>query len=318
MPTLALSGSFPVFGQSLVRVTGDDAEKFLHGQFTNSMTALSGKVRLAAYCSPKGRMLANFLAWRTADAFHLLMPESIVEGFVKRLRMYVLRAKVAINVVEPAPKLTVFLGRGGLAALQNLGAEAPAAGAVLESGCGTILGLSPMSEIPGLTDGTFRALLIDGSAQAEPAQADESGCSAWTAGQIAAGVAEVTAATKEAYVPQHVNFERAGGVIFTKGCYPGQEVVSRVEHIGKTNRRAAIGLLEDADAGLDACALAGRPVYAGGEECGTVVEAARMDGRLLVLLSATTDALENGDLGLSPEGPALARIALPYPLAEEA
>lgn len=315
MTTLALSGAFPVFGQSLVRVSGADAEKFLHGQFTNSMTALAGKCRLAAYCSPKGRMLADFLAWRDDEAFYLLMPSDIVEGFVKRLRMYVLRAKVVIETVTPAPKLTVFLGHAGEAALEAIGEKMPQTGEARPTASGTLLGLAPMTVIDGLTDGGARALLaaFEGEAAAEQT------FDAWTASQIAAGIAEVTAATKEAYVPQHVNYERAGGVIFTKGCYPGQEVISRVEHIGKTNRRAAIGVLPLGEGGAsEAAVLAGKPVFAGAQECGTVVEAARVGQQLLALFSATVDAIESGQaISLEPEGPALAAAALPYALADE-
>lgn len=315
MTTLVLSGAFPVLGQSLVRVSGEDAEKFLHGQFTNSMMALAGKCRLAAYCSPKGRMLADFLAWRDDEAFYLLMPSDIVEGFVKRLRMYVLRAKVVIETVNPTPKLTVFLGRAGEAALEAMGEKMPQPGAAQPTTSGTLLGLAPMTAIDGLTDGAARALLAQSEGEAGASAAFD----AWTASQIAAGVAEVTAATKEAYVPQHVNYERAGGVIFTKGCYPGQEVISRVEHIGKTNRRAAIGVLAlDEGNSIDAAAMAGKAVFADAEECGTVVEAARVGDQLLVLFSATVDAIEGGQaISLEPNGPALAAQALPYALSAE-
>ena len=111
--------------------------------------------------------------------------------------------------------------------------------------------------------------------------------------------------TRELFVPQAVNFELTGGVVFNKGCYPGQEVVSRVQHIGETSRRASIGLVAG-DAPLP-----GAPIYSDGAEVGFVVEAVQKDGKSLILFSSLRAALL-GKLTLMPEGAEVDVLPLPY------
>ena len=112
--------------------------------------------------------------------------------------------------------------------------------------------------------------------------------------------------TRETFVPQAVNLELVDGVSFSKGCYPGQEVVSRLQHLGETNRRAAVGILS-----AEAAAPAGAPVYAKGEEAGKVVRAVTLGGRTLVLFSATIGSLFAG-ITLTPDGQPLDLVELPY------
>ncbi len=112
--------------------------------------------------------------------------------------------------------------------------------------------------------------------------------------------------TRETFVPQAVNLELVDGVSFSKGCYPGQEVVSRLQHLGETNRRAAVGILS-----AEAAAPAGAPVYAKGEEVGRVVRAVTLGGRTLVLFSATIGSLLTG-ITLTPDGQPLELVELPY------
>ncbi len=295
-----------VEGLSLIRTTGDDAVQFLHGQFTQHIQDLGDEVRSAGYCSPKGRLLATMRAYRGADnAVMLLVPSDIVEGFLKRQRIYVLRSRVALELVEGA-KLFAFLGGEGAKAAAALGLELPVAGRANRSAGLALLGLQPTAALSGIMEAGARTLAVaeERDAAAELEKAAQAG-SWWTVSEAAAGVAVVHEATKDAFVPQHVNFELAGGVVFNKGCYPGQEVISRMQHIGRTNRRAALGI----HAGP--APLPGAPVYAGGKEAGIVVDAAQINGRAVVFYSATLDALAAGAT-LEPDGPRLEKAALPY------
>ena len=97
-----------------------------------------------------------------------------------------------------------------------------------------------------------------------------------------------------------------GGVSFKKGCYPGQAVVSRVQHIGETNRRAAIGRIAAAED-----VLPGAPVYSDGDEAGSVILSSRIGNEALILYSATLSAIEKG-VSLAPDGAKLANVPLPY------
>ncbi|MDU6430201.1 MAG: tRNA-modifying protein YgfZ, partial [Sutterella wadsworthensis] len=170
-----------------------------------------------------------------------------------------------------------------------------------------LLGIEPSQTVPGFCAGGARALVIlpAGKTAADfgltPAPA------AWAlASSIAAGIPQVLPPTRETFVPQAVNLELVDGVSFSKGCYPGQEVVSRLQHLGETNRRAAVGILS-----AEAAAPAGAPVYAKGEEVGRVVRAVTLGGRTLVLFSATIGSLLTG-ITLTPDGQPLELVELPY------
>ena len=99
-----------------LRIDGTDAAGFLHGQFTTDVTGLaSGNACLSAWCDPKGRVIATFILAREDEAFLLLVPDDIKETFIKRLKMYVLRANVVITDAgeEDIPQLPHLPGTGG-------------------------------------------------------------------------------------------------------------------------------------------------------------------------------------------------------------
>ena len=287
---------------ALVRVTGKDAVTFLHGQFTNAIQGLGDTVRSAGYCTPKGRLLATMRLWMDGDAVMMLVPKAIGPAFIKRLRMYVLRADVKF---ECATDGVVMLGVTGNAeaVLADLHLPVPAEGAVVRHEGLTILDAEVAQTIAGFTTGGRRALIV---APADHALVADAGDGAyWWASEVAAGKVTIWPRTRELFVPQAVNFELTGGVVFNKGCYPGQEVVSRVQHIGETSRRASIGLVAG-DAPLP-----GAPIYSDGAEVGFVVEAVQKDGKSLILFSSLRAALL-GKLTLTPEGAEVDVLPLPY------
>ena len=287
---------------ALVRVTGKDAVTFLHGQFTNAIQGLGDTVRSAGYCTPKGRLLATMRLWMDGDAVMMLVPKAIGPAFIKRLRMYVLRADVKF---ECATNGVVMLGVTGNAeaVLADLHLPVPAEGAVVRHEGLTILDAEVAQTIAGFTTGGRRALIV---APADHALVADAGDGAyWWTSEVAAGKVTIWPRTRELFVPQAVNFELTGGVVFNKGCYPGQEVVSRVQHIGETSRRASIGLVKG-DAPLP-----GAPIFSDGAEVGFVVEAVQKDAKSLILFSSLRTALL-GKLTLTPEGAEVDVLPLPY------
>jgi folate-binding protein YgfZ len=288
----------------LMRVSGADAVDFLHRQFTNAVKDLGDRVENAGWCSPKGRMLAAFRLWQDGDAVMILVPKAIGPAFFKRLRMYVLRDKVEFACTAPGRHI-YGIAWDAAETLRAAGLPVPEAGrAVIKDGV-TVLSVQPAAAAEGFVSGGERAIVI---APAEKELfADARGSGLWWASEIAAGCASVWPATRELFVPQAVNYELIGGVSFTKGCYPGQEVVSRVQNIGTPSRRAAAGIA------AGAAPAAGDPVFAQGSECGTVIEAVEAEGRALVFYSALCDALKAGGIALDKEGRrVLAPVAFPY------
>jgi len=287
--------SAPLPDWGLIHVSGADAQTFLHGQLTNDLLALPPDgAQWSGYCSAKGRLYAAFLVWRDGgDGFFLAVDQALVAGLVKRLRMFVLRAKVLIEDVAAAWSVH------GLA-----GGAAPQALSVTR-GATTLIGLPP-------ADGTTRALAVS-PAGAAPASAMPAGTADdWQRLMIHAGEIWITPATSEQFVPQMVNLDAIGGVSFKKGCYPGQEIVARAHYRGAVKRRAYLARAAGA-------AKAGDPLFASdmnGQESGIVanaVSAADGGSDMLVVVQIQSHAQAQVRLA-GPEGPVLAFADLPYAL----
>jgi folate-binding Fe-S cluster repair protein YgfZ len=123
----------------LIRAEGDDAAHFLHNQLSNDVEHLSAsEVRRAAYCTPKGRMLASFVYWKTDSAIILQLSRSIQTAVQKRLSMFVLRAKVKLNDVSDQ---YVSFGLGGAqgTGADQLVSDLPAANAQISNESGTLI-----------------------------------------------------------------------------------------------------------------------------------------------------------------------------------
>jgi folate-binding protein YgfZ len=296
----------------VLAIAGADAAAFLHGQLSADVNTLApGTFRYASFNSPKGRMIANFVLWRISppdDAFRMLLPAEIAESVRKRLTMYVLRSKVTL--VDMSGELAC-LGVGGPAATDALRAaleSVPAPFETLPAGTATLFGLpgprylvvTPASSIEAV-----RALLLG--------HASAAGFDVWQWLTIRAGVPVVTAATQDAFVPQTANWDVLGGIDFKKGCYTGQEIIARTQHLGRLKERTFLFHVEAP------VVAPGDRIYSavfGEQACGTVVNAAPAPGGgcdLLAVLQIA--AAERGDARLgAPDGPVLAALPLPYAL----
>jgi len=293
---------------ALLRVTGDDATAFLHGQFTNDVQSLPvGAAQWAGWCSPKGRLLATFLLLRQEDGYLLMLPTEISGAIAKRLGMFVLRSKVAIVDASDGLVRLGFAGKtAGVIVARHWGFTPDAMRSVAKDGTTCIaldaqrfVIVAPAERAPGL----WEKLALN----ATPAGPD-----AWAWSLIQAGIPVVTAATQEAFVPQMANFDLVGGVSFRKGCYPGQEIVARTQYRGSLKRRMARVHL-----GGEQRPLPGEGVFSGafGEQAAGMVAnvAPAPGGGFDALVVAQIESLESGDLHWnSPGGPALEVQERPY------
>ena len=283
----------------VIEVSGADARNFLHGQLSNDILHLpQNGAQWTAYCSAKGRMLAGFLAWApTPDTILLACDRALVAPLVKRLRMFVLRAKVSI---EDASERLGMAGQIGAA-------TGPEPFSVSRAGDTTLLGLPAA---PGLR----RTLVAVDSATATAPIDDEN---EWTRLMILMGEIWLTPATQDQFVPQMVNFDVIGGINFKKGCYPGQEVVARAHYRGAVKRRMY-------RATVNALAAAGQALFTGGpdgQECGLVANAALAStgaGSEVLAVVPIQARLESAIHLGAPDGPLLTFIDLPYAIPEAA
>lgn len=271
--------------RALIQLSGADAEHFLHNLVTTDIAALPpGEAWPGALLTPQGKILFDFLVWRDGDGFVLDTTARQREALIKRLSMYKLRAAVEIEPVEPTG-VTVAWG---------------------EDADGT-----------GLVDHRFadagvRVTRKPGGGQAEATQG-------YDALRVLSGVAESGSdyALQDAF-PHDVLLDLIGGVSFRKGCYVGQEVVSRMQHRGTARRRVVV---VTADTALPAT---GTEITAGGKPIGTLGTVAGNRGLAIVridrageAIAATTPILAS-DTVVTLSLPAWSGLTFPTSASEEA
>lgn len=293
----------------VVNITGADAQAFLQAQLTADVAQVPEREwRMAGYCSPKGRLLASGLLWKIEGGFAWLVADDLAAALVKRLRMFVLRLKVSIDIREAA-----VIGRIGASA------QAPQVQTEdAESGVSFWLGLP---EVLGSTRafGVVEAEHLDAflaAATSKALGAVDAGRN-WDWLEVRSGISFIETATQDRFVPQMVNLEALGGVDFKKGCYPGQEVVARSQYLGKLKRRTLLAHSDARDEPL--LPTPGGDVYDlnSHEPVGTVVSAARApDGSLDCLIEAPLAAWPSGLALSSQAGTALEPLDMPYVLPD--
>ena len=289
----------------VIGVQGDDAAKFLHGLLSQDFMHQGGnQARLAALCSPKGRMQASFIALRHgASEILLLCSRDLLPATLKRLAMFVLRAKVTLRDASDAFALYGVAGN----AIDSRAESEEKPWAVAAFGDALRVSLYP-------ADGQPRALSIAPAGAAAPPGA-VLGAGLWDWGEVRSGVVTLSQPVVDAFVPQMLNYESVGGVDFHKGCYPGQEVVARSQFRGTIKRRAYLAHCEEMLA-------AGQELFHGSDPsqpCGRVAQAAPApQGGCDAIVSVQTQAAASGTIRAgSPDGAPLTLLPLPYPLLQD-
>lgn len=263
-----------------IAFNGDDAESFLQGQFSNDINLLvPGTQQLNSYCNPKGRALCVFRLLREEDRWLMVLPRELADSITRRLTLYRMRARVGIEQPDD---------------LQVIGVINPQEReqTVIESGRSWPIDAS-------------RTLVISHN------QSVENDSTAWQLGDILSGVPQVYEATSEQLIPQHINLDLAGGVSFSKGCYPGQEIVARLHYLGKLKQRM-IAVRIDAGGNYPP----GTEVFTdkrGDQKAGLVVDSVNYKEASYLLVSIPADVIEDGRVSIgSPTGSGVTRLPLPY------
>jgi tRNA-modifying protein YgfZ len=198
---------------------GVDALAFLQSQLTNDVAALAiGTWQWQGYCNAKGRLHATFALARTGEAtFMAVVHSSVVPFLAKRLTMFRLRSKLTITVSE------------SLQVVHHLEAPKP------ESETTVTLAL-----------GEGRWVTIEDNKQNQRQEESAEYARAWNRLGVLSRQPEIVALTNEMFVPQMIAWDRVspgGGVSFSKGCYPGQEIVARAHYRGAVKRKLMIETL---------------------------------------------------------------------------
>ncbi|MBI2508691.1 MAG: folate-binding protein YgfZ [Betaproteobacteria bacterium] len=296
----------------LIRFSGEEAETFLHNQLSCDVAALApGRSTYGSYCTPKGRMLATFLLWRSQDDFFMQLPASLREPVQKKLSTFILRAKV--KAVDASNDWAGFGIAGGdaVSLVRQVFGQAPQTAHEAANADGATIIRLPVNRLEiVVAKNQAPAILESLSGGAEKAKPDY-----WSWLDIRAGVPVIQPATQEEFVPQMVNLDAIGGLSLTKGCYPGQEIVARMHYRGTLKQRmylVNVAATENPQPGdrLYSAAF-------GEQACGTVVNAARSpEGGYDALAVMQIASAGRGEVRWkSLEGPALKLLPLPYTIA---
>lgn len=254
----------PVSRFELLRFHGSDAHAFLQGQLTCDLDQVtSGQAQFGGFCTPKGRLLANFLLMSVPQAYLMYLPADVAASVTERLRKFILRSDVkierectlrALALAGPAAPATLLQAFGKSSESGTLGIVQHTRASVVRMSGATFLIVAAAA---GMAE-----LWAQFSMQATPAGAQ---CWDWTL--IRAGLPWITAATQDQFLPQMIGLDAIGGVSFNKGCYTGQEIVARTRYRGEVKRKLQFGRTHGA-------CQAGDALLAAGATCGTVLNAA--------------------------------------------
>jgi folate-binding protein YgfZ len=295
----------------IIKASGEEAKGFLHNLFSSDVNALTPQLALpSSFNTAKGRTLATFLIWREGADFLLQLPQGLIAAIQKKLSMYVLRAKVKI---ENASDNFVCVGISGANAATLLQQRFPALPQnpldVMHHDDISLISLGADRFQLNATPQLALALWQQFSKDAKPV-----GSPCWDWLNIRAGIPVILPQTLEEFVPQMANLDLIGAVNFKKGCYPGQEIVARMQYLGKNKRRMYLAHVES-----DVLPQAGAELFSAemeGQSCGMVVNAqAAPNGGydlLAVIQIASHDAFPVHLGGLN--GTRLQFQPLPYPL----
>ncbi|QID17952.1 folate-binding protein YgfZ [Nitrogeniibacter mangrovi] len=295
-----------------IAAEGEDATDFLHNLFSNDVRKLpDDAAQWTSFNSPKGRMLASMLLWHADGGYRLVMAADVHEGILKKLRMFVLRSKVALQDCGEARALLGVSCDALAECLAKAGLPVPAA----PMKCSQRNGISvvrldarrALVDLPAEQLAEVWARL--GEQGVRPA-----GTAAWHWLDVQCGIPLITQATQDDFVAQMLNYEIIGGVNFKKGCYPGQEIVARTQYLGKLKKRM-YRLLGPGNAPAHVGDELFAPAF-GDQAVGKLVTVAPApNGGIEALAVLQIQAADEGQIFLgSLDGTRLRLASLPYPL----
>jgi len=295
-----------------IEAQGEEVTDFLHNLFSNDVKKLSAdSAQWTSFNSPKGRMLASMLLWHADGGYRLALAADVHEGILKKLRMFVLRAKVAL---KDGTEDRVLLGVSSDVLAECLAkANLPVPAAPMKCGQRNGVSVIRLDAKRVVIDAPADAV-ADIWSQLQAQSVAPAGTAAWNWLDVQNGIPLVTEATQDDFVAQMLNYELIGGVSFKKGCYPGQEIVARTQYLGKLKKR-----MYHLQGPGNTDAKVGDELFAPAFEdqaIGKLVTVAPApNGGVEALAVLQIQAAEEGQIFLgSPAGTKLRLAALPYSL----
>lgn len=307
--------------EGVVAVRGSDASKFLQGQLTCNLNYLDqDHASLGARCTQKGRMQSSFRILLQGDGCLLAMISELIEPQLADLKKYAVFSKSKLTDESAA---WVRFGLQQLPAGDTGAADASDPSQALLGELELNLAedthsVARAGELIAVRASADRVELWVPADQAPAVQTKlaahlpQAPLNEWLLGQVRAGIGQVMAQTRELFIPQMLNLQAVGGVSFKKGCYTGQEIVARMQYLGKLKRR-----LYRLALAADTLPEPGTPLFepSRNSAIGEVVLAAQAASGIELLAVLQADAVEGGEIHVGDaSGPLLSLLTLPYEL----
>jgi len=192
---------------SVARFSGADAGSFLQTQLSADIDALDdGQSTFAAYCSPQGKVFGLLLVGRERDSYLVIASAQLLPSIIQRLGIYVFRAKVEIELLEGKQICGVSSSH-------------------IDDFSGSVLAPEHIALRYAIV-----SPVIESDDESEP----------WRHKELSLGVAWLDANTTEKHIPQMLAYDELDALSFSKGCYPGQEIIARTHYLGKVKRKPLI------------------------------------------------------------------------------
>ena len=268
----------PLHYLRLFSASGVDAGDFLHGQLSADVVSLkTGEATMAAYCTPRGQVIAPFLVQRRESDWLLALDSSLATQTIQRMSRFILRAKVKFAALETS-------------------------GVAGTTGDGEHVGNSQVLWL--------EALGLGYAITSQPAREATADTLSWKQTELRRGLCWLQHETSERFLPQMLGLEDIGALSFSKGCYPGQEIIARSRYLGRVKRRPVLVELEGnalMPAGA-ACALSGPH----GEAEGTLLDSVCVDGKITtaIVIAASGEESPQNSAANPEDYPALEVDAL--------
>ena len=298
----------------LILVTGEDAREFLQNQLSNDIDKIDEtRSQLSSYSTPKGRMLGVFRVLQISNGYLLITTQSMVMPLLERLYHFFVKARV--SMADASDYFARFAIQTDLDAVITHPLLAPAPDSTFQNDSVVSVQLPPLA-----AQRRYLVLCLSADEAIELWQEfakrlEVASYAAWHLADIKSGLPAVYPATAEEFVLQMANLNALNGVSFKKGCYPGQEIVARMQYLGKLKRRMFLAELES-----EQLPQPGDPLVVTGKQeadgSGMVVDAAvDADGLVHCLYIAQIARAESGDLSLlNQPQTSIKNVDLPYSL----
>ena len=227
----------------LILVNGKDASDFLQNQLSNDIKLLNeSRFQISSYSTPKGRMLGIFRVIQISNGYLLITSRNMILPLLEQLYKYIVQAQVTLaDASDYFARITLQTDKSEIIE-HSLMPSTP--GTILQNDSVISLRLEPVG-----SEQRFLLLFLSADEAIDSwnefaAELQVAGYCSWRLSEIKAGIPMIYPQTMEEFVLQMANLGALDGVSFKKGCYPGQEIVARMEYLGKLKRRMFLARLE--------------------------------------------------------------------------